>query len=282
MSNIAIVTDSTCDLPKKITEKYNISVVPLNVHFGEETFLDGIDLEPDVFFEKLSTSDIHPTTSQPSVGRFLLSITLIFSFDNWFIAFIISIHISDKLSATHSTALQAMNQLSNEKIRVIDSKNGTLGLGSLVHKVALINESDKDFESLINKTQDLVEKAEFFGLVPTLEYLAKGGRIGKAQEFFGSLLKVKHILSAVDGEIHPVGKVRTLNKGMDYIVDIVKENKIETLFVVHANHLERANLLVEKLDGVIDKKSIVISEFGPVVGTHLGPGAFGIGFITLG
>jgi len=250
MSNIAIVTDSTCDLPKKITEKYNISVVPLNVHFGEETFLDGIDLEPDVFFEKLSTSDIHPTTSQPSVGRFLETYNeLLKSHD-----FIISIHISDKLSATHSTALQAMNQLSNEKIRVIDSKNGTLGLGSLVHKVALINESDKDFESLINKTQDLVEKAEFFGLVPTLEYLAKGGRIGKAQEFFGSLLKVKPILSAVDGEIHPVGKVRTLNKGMDYIVDIVKENKIETLFVVHANHLERANLLVEKLDGVIDKK----------------------------
>ena len=277
MSNIAIVTDSTCDLPKKITEKYNISVVPLNVHFGEETFLDGIDLEPDVFFEKLSTSDIHPTTSQPSVGRFLETYNdLLKSHD-----FIISIHISDKLSATHSTALQAMNQLSNEKIKVIDSKNGTLGLGSLVHKVALINESDKDFESLINKTQDLVEKAEFFGLVPTLEYLAKGGRIGKAQEFFGSLLKVKPILSAVDGEIHPVGKVRTLNKGMDYIVDIVKENKIETLFVVHANHLERANLLIEKLDGVIDKKSIVISEFGPVVGTHLGPGAFGIGFITL-
>jgi len=277
MSNIAIVTDSTCDLPKKIIEKYNISVVPLNVHFGEETFLDGIDLEPDVFFEKLSTSDIHPTTSQPSVGRFLETYNdLLKSHD-----FIISIHISDKLSATHSTALQAMNQLSNEKIKVIDSKNGTLGLGSLVHKVALINESDKDFESLINKTQDLVEKAEFFGLVPTLEYLAKGGRIGKAQEFFGSLLKVKPILSAVDGEIHPVGKVRTLNKGMDYIVDIVKENKIETLFVVHANHLERANLLIEKLDGVIDKKSIVISEFGPVVGTHLGPGAFGIGFITL-
>lgn len=277
MSNIAIVTDSTCDLPKKIIEKYNISVVPLNVHFGEETFLDGIDLEPDVFFEKLSTSDTHPTTSQPSVGRFLETYNdLLKSHD-----FIISIHISDKLSATHSTALQAMNQLSNEKIRVIDSKNGTLGLGSLVHKVALINESDKDFESLINKTQDLVEKAEFFGLVPTLEYLAKGGRIGKAQEFFGSLLKVKPILSAVDGEIHPVGKVRTLNKGMDYIVDIVKENKIETLFVVHANHLERANLLIEKLDGVIDKKSIVISEFGPVVGTHLGPGAFGIGFITL-
>ena len=277
MSNIAIVTDSTCDLPKKIIEKYNISVVPLNVHFGEETFLDGIDLEPDVFFEKLSTSDIHPTTSQPSVGRFLETYNdLLKSHD-----FIISIHISDKLSATHSTALQAMNQLSNEKIKVIDSKNGTLGLGSLVHKVALINESDKDFESLINKTQDLVEKAEFFGLVPTLKYLAKGGRIGKAQEFFGSLLKVKPILSAVDGEIHPVGKVRTLNKGMDYIVDIVKENKIETLFVVHANHLERANLLIEKLDGVIDKKSIVISEFGPVVGTHLGPGAFGIGFITL-
>ena len=277
MSKIAVVTDSTCDLPKKIIEKYNISVVPLNVHFGEDTFLDGIDLKSDEFFQKLANSEFHPTTSQPSVGRFLeIYNDLLKTHD-----YIISIHISDKLSATFNTALQASNQLSNEKIQIIDSKNGTLGLGSLVHKIAMLNDSEKDFENLVTNAQNLVEKAEFFGLVPTLEYLAKGGRIGKAQEFFGSLLKVKPILSAVDGEINSVGKVRTLNKGIDYIVDIVKENKIETLFVVHASHLERANLLIQKLDGIIDEKNIVISEFGPVVGTHLGPGAFGVGFITL-
>jgi DegV family protein with EDD domain len=277
MSKIAIVTDSTCDLPKKVVEKYNISVVPLNVHFGEETFLDGIDLQSDEFFQKLINSDIHPTTSQPSVGRFLETYNdLLKTYD-----YIISIHISDKLSATFNTALQASNQLSNKKIQIIDSKNGTLGLGSLVHKIAILNESEDDFDSLVTKSQNLVEKAEFFGLVPTLEYLAKGGRIGKAQKFFGSLLKVKPILSAVNGEIDSVGKVRTLNKGIDYIVDIVRENKIETLFVVHANYLERANLLIEKLDGIIDKKNIVISEFGPVVGTHLGPGAFGVGFVTV-
>tara|TARA_B110000438_G_scaffold186589_1_gene178274 strand:+ start:12166 stop:13002 length:837 start_codon:yes stop_codon:yes gene_type:complete len=277
MSKIAVVTDSTCDLPKKIIEKYNISVVPLNVHFGEDTFLDGIDLKSDEFFQKLANSEFHPTTSQPSVGRFLeIYNDLLKTHD-----YIISIHISDKLSATFNTALQASNQLSNEKIQIIDSKNGTLGLGALVHKIATLNDSEKDFENLVTNAQNLVEKAEFFGLVPTLEYLAKGGRIGKAQEFFGSLLKVKPILSAVDGEINSVGKVRTLNKGIDYIVDIVKENKIETLFVVHASHLERANLLIQKLDGIIDEKNIVISEFGPVVGTHLGPGAFGVGFITL-
>ena len=277
MSKIAVVTDSTCDLPKKIIEKYNISVVPLNVHFGEDTFLDGIDLKSDEFFQKLANSEFHPTTSQPSVGRFLeIYNDLLKTHD-----YIISIHISDKLSATFNTALQASNQLSNEKIQIIDSKNGTLGLGSLVHKIAMLNDSEKDFENLVTNAQNLVEKAEFFGLVPTLEYLAKGGRIGKAQEFFGSLLKVKPILSAVDGEINSVGKVRTLNKGIDYIVDIVKEKKIETLFVVHASHLERANLLIQKLDGIIDEKNIVISEFGPVVGTHLGPGAFGVGFITL-
>ena len=277
MSKIAVVTDSTCDLPKKIIEKYNISVVPLNVHFGEDTFLDGIDLKSDEFFQKLANSEFHPTTSQPSVGRFLeIYNDLLKTHD-----YIISIHISDKLSATFNTALQASNQLSNEKIQIIDSKNGTLGLGALVHKIATLNDSEKDFENLVTNAQNLVEKAEFFGLVPTLEYLAKGGRIGKAQEFFGSLLKVKPILSAVDGEINSVGKVRTLNKGIDYIVDIVKEKKIETLFVVHASHLERANLLIQKLDGIIDEKNIVISEFGPVVGTHLGPGAFGVGFITL-
>ena len=112
MSNIAIVTDSTCDLPKKIIEKYNISVVPLNVHFGEETFLDGIDLKSDEFFQKLANSEFHPTTSQPSVGRFLeIYNDLLKTHD-----YIISIHISDKLSATFNTALQASNQLSNEKI----------------------------------------------------------------------------------------------------------------------------------------------------------------------
>jgi len=276
MSKIAIVTDSTCDLPEKVIKEKNITVIPLNVHFGEETFLDGIDIKPNAFFEKLSTSDIHPQTSQPSVGRFVETYNkLLKTHDS-----IISIHISAKLSATHSSALQAQKEIGNDNIKIIDSMNGTLGLGAMVYKIASLNQSGESFENILKVSENIVPNAHFMGLVPTLEYLAKGGRIGKAREFIGSLLKIKPILGAVEGEIQSVGKARSLLKGMDFIVEELKKHKIETVFIVHANHLERADLLKSKVSEVIDSKNIIIAEFGPVVGTHLGPGSFGVGFLS--
>ena len=276
MSKIALVTDSTCDLPESVVKKNKITVIPLNVHFGEETFLDGIDLKSDEFFEKLTTSEIHPQTSQPSVGRFVETYNdLLKKYDS-----ILSIHISSKLSATYNSALQAQKEIGNEKIKVIDSMNGTLGLGAIVHHIADLNQKGESFENLVKEAEKIIPNAIFMGLVPTLEYLAKGGRIGKARAFMGSLLKIKPILSAVDGEIQSVGKARTLIKGMDFIVDEMKNRKISKLFIVHANHEERANLLKEKTKDLIDPKDIIIAEFGPVVGTHLGPGSFGVGFIS--
>mgnify|MGYP001335540515 FL=1 len=276
MSKIALVTDSTCDLPKSVVKDKNIKVIPLNVHFGEETFLDGIDLQSNEFFEKLSTSEIHPQTSQPSVGRFVETYNdLLKKHDS-----ILSLHISSKLSATYNSALQAQKEIGNEKIKVIDSMNGTLGLGAIVHHIADLNQKGESFENLVKEAEKIIPNAIFMGLVPTLEYLAKGGRIGKARAFMGSLLKIKPILSAVDGEIQSVGKARTLIKGMDFIVDEMKNRKISKLFIVHANHEERANLLKEKTKDLIDPKDVIIAEFGPVVGTHLGPGAFGVGFIS--
>lgn len=276
MSKIALVTDSTCDLPESVVKDKNITVIPLNVHFGEETFLDGIDLQSNEFFEKLSTSEIHPQTSQPSVGRFVETYNdLLKKHDS-----ILSLHISSKLSATYNSALQAQKEIGNEKIKVIDSMNGTLGLGAIVHHIADLNQKGESFENLVKEAEKIIPNAIFMGLVPTLEYLAKGGRIGKARAFMGSLLKIKPILSAVDGEIQSVGKARTLIKGMDFIVDEMKNRKISKLFIVHANHEERANLLKEKTKDIVDPKDVIIAEFGPVVGTHLGPGAFGVGFIS--
>ncbi len=276
MSKIALVTDSTCDLPESVVKDKNITVIPLNVHFGEETFLDGIDLQSKEFFEKLSTSEIHPQTSQPSVGRFVETYNdLLKKHDS-----ILSLHISSKLSATYNSALQAQKEIGNENIKVIDSMNGTLGLGAIVHHIADLNQKGESFENLVKEAEKIIPNAIFMGLVPTLEYLAKGGRIGKARAFMGSLLKIKPILSAVDGEIQSVGKARTLIKGMDFIVDEMKNRKISKLFIVHANHEERANLLKEKTKDLIDPKDVILAEFGPVVGTHLGPGAFGVGFIS--
>ena len=278
MSKIAIVTDSTSDLPNKVSKDNGIFVVPLNVHFGDETFIDGVNLNTSEFYPKLISSEFHPTTSQPSGGTFLETYEKVLkSYDS-----IISIHISSKLSATYSSALQAKEQLSNDNIKVIDSKNGTLGLGALVHYISKRSKKEKDLEALVSVADQMIDKSQFYGLCATLEYLAKGGRIGKAQKFLGSLLKVKPILSAngFDGEIGSVAKVKTFSKGMDYLVDIVRDNQIEDLFVVHGGDIESANILIKKLEEVIDPKNIIISEFGPVVGTHLGPGSFGIGFVT--
>ena len=207
MSKIAIVTDSTSDLPNKVTKDNGIFVVPLNVHFGDETFIDGVNLDTSEFYPKLISSEFHPTTSQPSVGTFLETYeNVLKSHDS-----IISIHISSKLSATYSSALQAKEQLSNDNIKVIDSKNGTLGLGALVHYISKISKKEKDLEALTSVANQMIDKSQFYGLCATLEYLAKGGRIGKAQKFLGSLLKVKPILSAngFDGEIGSFAKVKT-------------------------------------------------------------------------
>ena len=277
MPKIAIVTDSTSDLPKEITKKYNITVVPLNVHFGEETLLDGIDINSKQFFHKLVESEYHPQTSQPSVGTFLKTYeTLLKNYDS-----ILSIHISSKLSATYTSALQASNELSstNKNISVLDSLTGPLALGAIVTKIAKMNTENVSMDDLIKESNSLFIKNEFFGFVPTLEYLAKGGRIGKARAFMGSLLKVKPMLSCVDGLIDSVGKVRTLDKGVEFLVDKLNDHKIESLFIVHANSEDRAKILFDKAKESIDPEKIEIAEFGPVVGTHVGPGAFGIGFI---
>ena len=152
MSKIALVTDSTCDLPKSVVKDKNITVIPLNVHFGEETFLDGIDLQSNEFFEKLSTSEIHPQTSQPSVGRFVETYNdLLKKHDS-----ILSLHISSKLSATYNSALQAQKEIGNEKIKVIDSMNGTLGLGAIVHHIADLNQKGESFENLVKEAENII------------------------------------------------------------------------------------------------------------------------------
>ena len=166
MPKIAIVTDSTCDMPSDLVKEKNITVVPLNVHFGEETFLDGIDLNSAEFFDKLSSSDIHPQTSQPSVGRFVETYKKLLKNHDA----IISIHISGKLSATYTSAIQAQKELDNKNIKVFDSMNGSLGLGSLVYKISQMNQNGEKLENIISSIERDIPNTMFFGLVPTLEY----------------------------------------------------------------------------------------------------------------
>jgi len=276
---VRVVTDSTADLPPALASEWGITVVPLNVHFGEESFKDGVDLKADQFFERLASSPQLPTTSQPSIGEFLdIYRALTASGDE-----VVSIHISAKLSGTMNSARQAQAELGAEgRVEVIDSLFCSMVLGLIVLEAA--EEAQKEgssLQSVVARTDDAIARAKLLAVLDTLEYLAKGGRIGKAQSFLGGLLQVKAMIEVKDGEVYPVERVRTRERSLERLVELVKgHGAMERMTVVHANAAEDAERVAQQVQPLLVRGSVVQSIIGPVIGTYAGPGAIGVGFLT--
>ena len=271
---IKIVIDSTADMPSALVQEYGITVVPLNVHFGTEVFRDSIEISPDEFYKRLASSPKLPTTSQPTVGDFLdvyqeLSNTT----DE-----IVSIHVSGKLSGTLNSANQAKGQYTGDaRIEVVDSEHVSMGLGMVAIAASKAAQGGASIEDVVKEAKQTISKVQFVGLVDTLEYLEKGGRIGKAQALVGSILRLKPLLTVKDGEVHPLEKIRTRSKGIDRLCDIVKEHApLESLAVVYTTTPDDAAQLADRLRPLVPSGDIPISQVGPVVGTHAGPGVLGI------
>ncbi len=275
---VKIVTDSTADLPDEIVQSLGITVVPLYVNFGDETYLDGVDLKADEFYEKLIGNELLPTTSQPTPAAF----TEVYSNLSKETDEIVSIHISQKLSGTHNSAtLGKENAEGNCRIEIIDSLMASMGLGLIVIRAAELAQRGASFEEVVGMTQKLIARTHFFGMVDTLEYLHKGGRIGKAQAFMGTLLSIKPIIACECGEVHPKGKARTRNKAMSQLFDMAWGfGEIEGLTVAHSTVPEQAESLIERLSPLFDKDKIIQSRIGPVIGTYLGPGSIAVGVIV--
>jgi len=196
--SIAVVTDSTSDLPVDLAEKHGISVIPLNVHIEDETFLDGVTISADEMYRQLPDSKVIPTTSAPSVGSFIeLYEELAKTHDE-----IISIHLSSKLSMTHNSAVNAVEEMnaSSTRISVVDTQQASMALGWTAVRVAEAISDGASLDEATDLAKNLSERAVFIGMVDTLTYLVRGGRIGKAQGFVGSLLRVRPILILRDGE----------------------------------------------------------------------------------
>lgn len=283
MSKIRIVTDSTADLPLEIIKQYNITVVPLRVNFGNESFLEGKDLSPKGFYEKLiSNDDILPFTSQPSPGDFAAVYNTLASNG---VEEIISIHLSKELSGTYQSALLAKSMLpDNIRINVIDSQLVSMGLGLIVLNIARAAYEGKNSEEIAKIISDLKNKINVFFVVDTLEYLQKGGRIGKASSLVGTLLSIKPILTINSGEVHAYEKIRGKGKALDRIVDIalhkVGKEKVQCA-IVHSNSLDTALRLHEKILTKLNCSEIFISDIGAVVGTHVGPGTLALIFYAI-
>lgn len=282
MNRIAIVTDSTADLPKEIAKKNAITVVPLKVNFQDKNYTEGVDITNQEFYEKLEESNTLPTTSQPSPSDFSKAYEDLLqqNYDS-----IISIHISDKLSGTRQSALIGGSELGKKISNFIGINSQQVGIGTgLITIIAAESAAQKKgFDQVLEDINSAIENIQLYVLVDTLKYLEKGGRIGKAQAIAGSLLSIKPILTMKDGEIVDKDKVRTRKKGILEIIDLAKKYK-ETngkirYVISHSMALEDAQKLDKSLYSELGVRSEFISEVGSVVGTHIGPGALFIAFL---
>lgn len=276
MAKVKIVTDSTADLPKGLAEQLEITVVPLKVHFGEEVYLDWVDLSPETFYDKLKSSEILPRTSQPSPSDF----EAIFKDLSQDGSSIISIHISSHMSGTYQSAIIAKSMLENVDVEVVDSKNTSMAMGIVVLEAARAAKAGKSKEEILAQVYNDINKVRVYFGVETLEYLQRNGRIGKAAALLGGLLNVKPLLTLQDGIIVPKEKVRGWSKMTERLVSLFREdygNNVKgKMVVMHADSLEEAQQLKEKLEKEYGISDILLTSLGSVVGTHTGPGVLAV------
>ena len=271
---IKIVTDSTADLPQALADELGITVIPLYIQFGHDTYRDRIDISEDEFYQRLLNDPIHPTTSQPSPQDFAdVYNNLAKEADG-----IISVHISTKLSGTYNSALRAKEMVSVKcPIEVVDSETVSMGLGLIAAKAAAISNSGKDFQQAVEEVQKSIPRTHVWALFDTLKYLAMGGRIGKAKALMGAMLNIKPILVVKDGEMAPATQARSRSKGIDILYDFASNFKdIGDLAVMYTTTLDEAELLVSRLGVIFKREQIKIARLGSALGVHAGPGALAI------
>lgn len=276
MSRIRIVTDSTSDLPPELAAQHGITVVPLEVFFGPDSFRDGIELGGDAFYEKLASSPHHPRTSQPSPADFA-KVYEELTRDG---SAVISVHISEKLSGTLGSARLAQQMLQDKEIHIFDSQSASLGLGLQVLAAADGVQAGLDAPAILQRLEQMAAATRVYFAVDTLEYLQRNGRIGKAQAMLGSLLSIKPLLQIEDGGVAPLDKVRGQARVMPRLLELVREavapGTPARFGLLHAQVPERAAALQAQLEADYPGSEFVTSSIGAVVGTHAGPGTFGI------
>ena len=266
---VRIVTDSTADLPDSVAKSLGITVVPLHIHFGDETYDDGVTISKDEFYERLVTSASLPKTSAPSSGEF----TEAYESLPPDTAEIVSIHISSRLSATYQSATVAGDASpSSPSLHVVDSRSATIGLGLLVERAAQLALNGASGTEIVEEIESLVPRTQLFGVVDTLEYLHKGGRIGMASALVGSLLKVKPIIGVRDGIVHPIERVRGRDRAFERLCDMVSRyESISGLAVAHTTAEAEMEHLVERLSTRFPADRMMRSRCGATLGTYLGP-----------
>jgi len=277
---VRVVTDSTADLPAELAAELGITVVPLHIHFGEETFQDGVTISTEGFYNLLTTGDILPKTSAPSSGMFTETYERLAQETDE----IISIHISTKLSATHASALVGRAGVETPcRIELVDTLSASIGLGLLAVQAARMAREGASLDDILRNTQDSVPHTQYFGVVDTLEYLHRGGRIGKAATLLGSMLNVRPVIGLRNGIAHPIERVRGRERALSRICELVGSfRQIRSLAVAHTTSEAEMELFAARLVQFFPADQVIHSRCGATLGTYLGPGALTVALISGG
>jgi len=273
---IRIITDSTCEAPPALLSHPAVTVAPLHVIFGQVSYQDNVEMTREQFWARLPKSNVLPTTSQVTPGQF----------EAPFRAFtdagdeIIAITLSAKLSRTYESALVARDMLPGAPISVIDSQSISVGLGLLLEKAMAMAEAGASRAEIVTKLEKIKGEIGLLFTLQTLEYLQRGGRIGKAQAFMGTLLQFKPLLSLTEGEVHPAARVRSMGKAIETMQDLLSQHVSARgaqvhIGVTHATSAATAAKVVAALSKRFETPNVFTCALGPVIGTHVGPGTVG-------
>lgn len=274
-----IVTDSTCDIEKSILDKMNVDMVPLTVIFGEENFRDGVDITKKEFFEKLASSTVNPTTSQPTPELFLEVFNKHKAEGNE----VVYIGISSVLSGTMQSAKIAKEMCDYDKIYLVDSLSATAGIDMLVRVACAMRDNGETAKAIVERIEQLVPKVRIYAYVDTLKYLVRGGRVSKVAGAIGGALGVKPLIAVGDGAVVSIGTARGQKLAFDKLCSIVKDADIDTslpMMLLNSENEENMRLMEVYMQENGVNYDWNYGEVGSVIGTHVGPGAVAVAYFV--
>lgn len=275
--SIKIVTDSTCDLPYEFIAKYDITIIPLIIHIGFHSFLDGIELSKDIFYKNLLHYSNFPTTSPPGIDTFRLTYEKLIKEGA---SHIISIHISNKMSATVDIAKRAAILMEHSPINVIDSRQVSLGTGFLVQSAAEMAICGIPLKEILSNLEDQISRTRVFVALSSLEFLRRSGRVNGLTAGLGSLLKIKPIIKMYNG-IPAIESIQSQERAISRILQLLEDlAPFEKLALVHSHAPVEIPKLLLKKKPYFPTDGNIVAEITPVIGAHIGPGAIGFAAIS--
>ena len=270
-----VVTDSTSDIPRDLADALDITIIPLTVTFGTESFRDGIDLHGDEFYRRLQEAKTLPTTSQPPPALFQYAYEHLSSQGE-----VVSVHLSHKFSGTVETARSVARAVAPDKISVVDTGSVSMALGMCVLAAARVARDGGSRAACVAAAESVASRLRIAVAFETLEYLRRGGRIGRATAFLGGLLRLKPILTVKDGETHPVTRVRSRAKALDELFALCGVPGVSEVAVLHTTTPDDAAHLAQRAREALPGVTVHEGRFGPALGVHGGPGMIGLAVVA--